>query len=385
MKICVIGPAYPYKGGIAHYNNWLCNFISRKHDLRCISFKTLYPKLIYPGKEQKDLSATNRTEFKIIETINSINPLTWISTIKQIKKFNPDIVLLYWWTPYFSILNKFLTKSIKNIKKKTKPKIIYLCHNVVPHEDSFIDNFLSKLALKEGNYFIVHAKKEKENLLQLLPKIKQNTIIPAMHPTYAVQFKFKEINQSKAKKKLNISGKVILFFGYIREYKGLMYLIEAMPHILKEFNITLLIVGEFWKNKEKYINKIKELKIENNVCIIDEYVPDEKVGDYYSASDLIILPYLSATNSGIAQIAYGFEKPVIATNVGGLPEVIINNKTGFIVPPKNSAKLAKAIIKYYTEKKEQIFKKNIIKEKERFSWERMVEIIENLEQRGGTK
>ena len=96
MKICVIGPAYPYKGGIAHYNNWLCNFISRKHDLRCISFKTLYPKLIYPGKEQKDLSATNRTEFKIIETINSINPLTWISTIKQIKKFNPDIVLLYW-------------------------------------------------------------------------------------------------------------------------------------------------------------------------------------------------------------------------------------------------------------------------------------------------
>ena len=206
-----------------------------------------------------------------------------------------------------------------------------------------------------------------------------------MHPTYAVQFKFKEINQSKAKKKLNISGKVILFFGYIREYKGLMYLIEAMPHILKEFNITLLIVGEFWKNKEKYINKIKELKIENNVCIIDEYVPDEKVGDYYSASDLIILPYLSATNSGIAQIAYGFEKPVIATNVGGLPEVIINNKTGFIVPPKNSAKLAKAIIKYYTEKKEQIFKKNIIKEKERFSWERMVEIIENLEQRGGTK
>ncbi|TKJ17349.1 glycosyl transferase family 1 [Candidatus Woesearchaeota archaeon B3_Woes] len=375
MKICVVGPAYPFKGGIAHYNNWLCNFVSKKHDLKCISFKRLYPKLIYPGKSQKDLSAENRTNFEIIELLDSLNPFSWLFTFKKIKEYNPDFILFYWWTPYFTFLNKFLTW---NIKKKLNSKIIYLCHNVLPHEKSTIDKILSKFALKDGNFFVVHADKEKQNLQKLLPSLNSKSIISTVHPSYDVQFKFKEISKREAQKKIKISGKIILFFGYVRDYKGLMYLIDAMPHILKEVDLTLLIVGEFWKDKKIYIERIKKTGAKKNIRVVDKYIPDNEVGYYYSASDLVVLPYLSATNSGIIQIAFGFGKPVITTNVGGLPEIVKNNKTGFVVPPKNSIELANKIVKYYKEEKEKPFKQNIKKEKERFSWNRMVETIGGL-------
>jgi glycosyltransferase involved in cell wall biosynthesis len=375
MKICVIGPAYPHKGGIAHYNNWLCHFVSKKHDLKCISFKRLYPRIAYPGKEQRDPSATNRTKFNSIEILDSINPLSWKSAFKEIKEYNPDFVLFYWWTPYFTFLDKFLTHKIK---RNLKSKIIFLCHNVIPHKQSSLDKILSKIALKKGDYFIVHASKEKQDLQKILPNISSNSIIKTTHPSYDVQFRYKEISKEEAKKKINITGKVILFFGYIRDYKGLMYLINAMPNILKRMELTLLIVGEVWEGNDKYHQQVKKLGIENNVRIIDNYVPDDNVCYYYSACDLVVLPYLTATNSGIVQIAFGFEKPVIITNVGGLPEVVSHEKTGLVIPPKDSKSIEEAVIRFYKENLGEKFKENIIKEKERFSWERMVEVIENL-------
>lgn len=375
MNLLVIGPAYPYKGGIAHYNNWLCNFLSKRHSVQCISFKRQYPKIIFPGKSQKDSSAPKRVKFRILEMLDSINPLTWMKAIRYIKEKKPDYVLLYWWTPYFSFMNWYITNSLKD----TRTKVIYLCHNVLPHEKRFIDKELSRLALKHSDYFIVHADKEREDLRRILPEIPEMNIITAVHPSYDVQFKFSPIEKPKARKKLNLKGKVMLFFGFVRDYKGLMYLIDAMPLILKKVDVTLLIVGEFWKGKGEYVSRVEELGIEDNVRIIDKYVPDEDVAQYYVASDVVVLPYLSATNSGIVQIAYGFDRPVIVTDVGGLPEIVKHGKTGFVVKPEDSREIAEAVLKFYTGDKSKVFRKHILDEKERFSWDRMVEIFENID------
>ncbi len=376
MKICLVGPTYPYKGGISHYNTTLCNELSKKYDVFLISYKRQYPSFLYPGKEQ-----INRdSNIKLNETINSeyimdtINPLTWVKTYLRIKKENPDLVIFQWVHPFFTFVFFTITTLLKKFNNNIK--ISYICHNVLPHERTILDRFLINMAFNNVDYFIVHSKEDYNNLKKIMPnaKVKQS-----VHPIYDI-FKTK-ISKENARKSLNIFGdkKIILFFGIVREYKGLIYLIKAMPKIIKEFDdIILLIVGEFWDDKNKYIEEIKKLGIENHVKIIDKYIPDNEVGVYFSASDVVVLPYISATQSGIIQIAYTFEKPVITTNVGGLPDVVDNNKTGIIVKSKNSEELANAIINYFKNGKKREFTENIkIKNKE-FSWEKLIKDIESL-------
>ena len=376
MKIALIGPAHPYRGGISHYNTVFCQNLEKKHQVKTISFKRLYPKLLFPGKDQKDLDSEKKIDTESIkaeEIIDSINSLTWFKTYKRVKKFKPQIVMMYWWTPFFTFVFGSIAYMIRNF---TKSKVVFLCHNVVSHETRFIDNYLTKLALRNSDYFIVHASKEKKVLEKLIPGAK---VIQHVHPTYDVfesAFKKKDISHLKLKKK------TILFFGFVREYKGLIYLIKAMPHILKKVDLDLLIVGEFWggsKVKKQYTDLIKKLKLEKNIKIIDSYVPNEEVGNYFEASDIVVLPYLSATNSGIIQISFALNKPVIVTNVGGLPEVVTHNKTGLVIPPKDEQAIADAIILYYQQKLRNKFIKNIKKERHRFSWDRLIEVVEDIE------
>ena len=376
MKICLVGPTYPYKGGISHYNTTLCNELSKRHDVFLISYKRQYPSFLYPGKEQinknSNIKLNETTNFEYI--LDTINPLTWINTYLKIKNKNPDLVIFQWVHPFFT----FVFSTITNLlKKSTNTKILYICHNVLPHERTKIDEFLIKIAFKNADYFIVHSKEDYNNLKRIIhnTKIKQSVL-----PTYDL-FKTKIMLKEDVRKLLNIKKdkKVILFFGIVREYKGLLYLIKSMPKIIKEFdNVILLIVGEFWDDKKKYVDEIKKLNIEQYVKVIDKYIPDEEVGIYFSATDVVVLPYVSATQSGIIQIAYAFEKPVITTNVGGLPDVVDNGKTGIIVKSKDSEELANAIINYFKNDKERKFIENIkIKNKE-FSWEKLIKDIESL-------
>lgn len=371
MKISIIGPTYPYKGGISHYNTILCKNLAKKHDIQLISFKKLYPKLLtkllLKSKEFKENVSQDKIGFNNFPIINSTNPLTWYKAYKKIKKFNPDLLILYWWTPFWTIFDRYI---VKKLHKKTK--IIFLCHNVIPHEKSKIDTFLTKQALSKVKNFIVHSKSDKKELLNLFPRV---NVKVSPHPTYDIFYK--DIKKEKAKSQLGLKGKIILFFGYVRKYKGLEVLIKALPDVLKKINLTLLIVGEFW-NKEEYFKLIKDLKLEKNVKIIDGYVPNEDVAMYYSCADMLVLPYHSATNSGIVQTAFAFNKPAIVTNVGGLPEIVTNNKTGLVVSKNDYKALAKAIIKFYKNNLEKKFVKNIKKEKDKFSWNRMVETIESF-------
>jgi len=369
MRITVIGPTSPYRGGIAHYNTVLCNELKKTHEVQAISFTRLYPKKLFPGADQRDPNSKEKIECDSTEIIDSINPLTWIKAANKVKETNPDLVILYWWTPYFTFNFRALTALIK---QKTNAKILFICHNVSPHDARFVDKLLTKQALKNANYFIVHAKEEKENLLKIIPNAK---VIQHVHPIYNV-FKEKYI-KSNVIKDLNLRKKVILFFGFVRKYKGLKYLVRAMPKLVEKYSeLDLIVVGEFWNDGLEDKEELLSSPVKDHIKLIDYYVPNESVGNYFEACDICVLPYITATNSGIVQTAFGFDKPVIVTRVGGLPEVVEHNKTGLVIDPESSDAIVEAVIDFYDNNKS--FTENIEKEKDRFSWSKMIEVIENL-------
>ena len=370
-NIILIGPVYPYKGGISHYTGLMYKALKKKFIVKMISYKMQYPKFLYK-REQKDYS---NDQFKIDDTyywLNTANPFNCILIGKKLLKMNPDLVILQWWHPYFAPCYWLLEKVLKR-----NVKILLICHNVFPHERFPADRFLTKLVVKNANYYIVQSKQDEKDLLS----INNNAIFKrTVHPTYNV-FKIQNMDKATARKKIGLfeEQKVLLFFGFVREYKGLKYLLRAIPQVLQQMqNVKLLVVGDFDGDKDQYIDIVEKNKIREVVDIYDGYIPDQEVEKFFAACDLVVLPYESATQSGIIQIAYGFEKPVIATAVGGLPEVVEDGKTGYIVPPKDSSEIANAICRFFLEKKEEEFAKEIKKEAYKYSWDRMTQIIDEF-------
>ena len=369
-NIVLIGPVYPYKGGISHYTGLMYKSLNKKWHVDMISFKMQYPKILF-HKEQKDYE--NDT-FKIAKTkfwINTVNPFNWVKTTAKIRELQPNLIIFQWWHPYFSPCYWMMCKML------TKVPVLFICHNVFPHERFPLDRFLSKITLKQGDYFITQSGMDTKNLLSIK---KDANYIQAVHPTYNV-FKFKNMSKLQARQLLHLSetDKVLLFFGFVREYKGLKYLLKALPFLKTTLSdIKLLVVGDFGNDKKSYIDLINKLDVEDVLEIYDGYIPDKEVEKFFASCDLVVLPYESATQSGIVQIAYGFERPVIVTRVGGLPDVVIDDKTGYVVNPCNPQEIAKAVEKYFIENKERKFRDYIQEEKYKYSWDRMVEHIEKL-------
>lgn len=367
-KIVVIGPVYPFKGGISHYTGLLIRNLRKKYKVEAVSYSMQYPKLLF-RKEQRDFS--NRTfEVKDAEyLINTANPFNILDSAKKINQMEPDLVILDWWHPYFAPCYQILLSKLNCIKA-------FICHNVLPHERFPFDEALTKATLKKANFCIVHSEDDMINLNRLLPymPVKKN-----MHPTYNA-FCLKNLTRDEARKKLKLKDeKMLLFFGLVRKYKGLMYLINAMPMIIEKVdNVKLYIVGDFGKDKQEYFYRIKQLEIEDHIFIRDGYVPDEEVEPFFAAADLNVCPYESATQSGILQISFGFGLPAVVTDVGGLPEVVTNEKTGYVVESKSPQAIADAVIDYFNANREENMRANVVKEADRFSWDRMTETIEDL-------
>lgn len=370
-KIILVGPVYPYKGGISHYTGLLYRALKKKYDVTMVSYCFQYPKLLYK-KEQRDYS---NDSFKIEKTnywLHTANPLNWIKTTKKIRQIKPDLMIIQWWHPYFAPCYFMLCKLLKGIR------ILFVCHNVFPHERFPMDRLLTKAVLKQGNCYIVQSKTDAEDLVSIIPNAVYEQ---AVHPTYNA-FKIKNMTKEEARSLLQImkKEKVLLFFGFIREYKGLKYLIQAMPEIVRQLKeVKLLIVGDFAdeEQKDSYVNLIKQCSVQEAIEIYDGYIPDKEVEKFFAACDLVVLPYISATQSGIVQIAFGFEKPVVVTNVGGLPDVVEDGKTGYVVEAKEAA-LAEAVIRYFKENRTEQFTENIQRQEYRFSWDRIVEGMERL-------
>ncbi|MDP2208986.1 MAG: glycosyltransferase [Bacteroidota bacterium] len=374
MKITIVGTAYPLRGGIAHFNSLLADYLSNKHDVEIITFTRQYPKLLFPGKTQ-DETGGKPPAVPVKKMIDSINPLNWFKVAKEIRKQNPDLLIFKYWLPFFGPCFGTIAKYAK---KNSNTKVLFICDNVIPHEKRLGDVAFTKYAFKQVDYFIVQSKSVETDLLSLFPNAKYKF---APHPVYEIFGS--AVEKYQARNTLGIiSERVILFFGYIRHYKGLVVLLDAMKEISRrETPPLLLVVGEFYDDKNKYLNRVKELQIENYVRFVSSYVPNGEVSIYFSVADVVVLPYLSATQSGITQIAYNFDKPVIATDVGGLAEVVIDGKTGFIVPPNDPKTLADAISKYYSENQEKEFSENVKIEKKKYSWEHFVRTIEDLVQK----
>jgi glycosyltransferase involved in cell wall biosynthesis len=370
MKIIIVSTAYPLRGGIAHYNALLAAALGKRHTVETITFKRQYPKLLFPGKTQEEIGEEHQAA-RAPQLLDSINPFNWWSVAREIRTRKPDLLIFKYWLPFFGPCFGTVARLAK---RGTSTRVLFICDNIIPHERRPGDVAFTRYAFKQADYFIVQSDAVEHELKAFWPQARHRNV---PHPIYSL---FGEaISKEEARKSLGLRAeRVLLFFGYIRRYKGLQVLIDAMAKLAGGFDVHLMVVGEFYDDDRKYRKQIADLQLDRRVTLYSDYVPNDKVHLYFSAADVVVLPYISATQSGIAQIAYNFDKPVIATNVGGLSEVVLDGLTGFIVPPNDTEGLAQSIRRYYDEKKEDIFIANVRKEKKKYSWENLVRTIEEL-------
>ena len=370
MKIVLVGPFPPFRGGISDLNAALADHLSKRHEIHAINFTTQYPKVLFPGKTQFK-KGDSAQEVDSIRCLSSINPFSWRKTAYKIIDIEPDLVLFRFWLPFFA---PAFSGVAKKIRKYSDATIMAICDNIIPHEERLLDTRLTKIFFGFIDSFIVLSKKVENELLSFVPEAKYKY---SPHPIYSIFNNTLSKEQAKAELKL-ATKKVLLFFGLIREYKGLDILINAMEKIKTELeDYTLLIVGECYENENKYTELIKKAGITDNVKCHYSFIPDNEVGKYFSAADVVVLPYKTASQSGIVQIGYHFDTPVIVSNVGGLPEIVDEGKTGYCVEPSSNA-FAKAIKAFYENDNISEMNSNISEYKSKFSWDAMVKAIEKL-------
>ena len=374
MRIVLIGPTYPYRGGISHHTTLLANELDKKHTLKFISFSRQYPKFLFPGKSDKDPSTNHIKPNDVEYLIDSINPLTLLKTATAIKHFNPDLVIFPWWVTFWAFHFRFLCA---NVKQNTNARVTFLCHNVIEHESSWLKKQITKFVLQGSDYICTQSSTETDKAKNLLQD--NFPIRTAFHPTYTSLYTTDMPQKSQSMKKLGLSGPVLLFFGFIRPYKGLDVLLKAMTHILKTQKVTLLVVGEFWKDRSIYFDMIQKYNLDQHVKIYDKYVPNEEVPNFFSAADLVVQPYKSVTGSGVSQLAYGFGIPVIATNLGTLSEIIIDGVNGRLVPSENPVALASAVTESLDPETLACLQTNAKQVKNEYSWQKLSGIICNYD------
>jgi glycosyltransferase involved in cell wall biosynthesis len=371
-KIIIIGPAHPLRGGLATFNQRLAKeFIQCGHDCSIYSFRLQYPSFLFPGKTQySDEPAPDG--INIFPAINSVNPLNWIKTGHQLKKEKPDIIVVRYWLPF---MGPALGTILRKVRKNNHTRIICIADNVIPHEKRPGDKAFTTYFLHSCDAFITMSEKVMADLRLFQP---QKPALLVQHPLYD---NFGAIlSKEKAREKLGLgSGEsIILFFGFIRKYKGLDLLLEAMK-LLKENpatglqNLKLMIAGEFYEDEKPYRELIDKLGIRDNLILKTDFIADSEVKYYLCAADAVIQPYRNATQSGVTPLAYHFEKPMIVTNVGGLPALVPDGKAGLVVEPTPQS-IANGIERFYR-LGENYFIPHLRTEKQKYSWANMVNAI----------
>jgi len=369
-KVIIIGPAFPFRGGIANFNNALAQeYYDRGDEVVLYSFTLQYPGFLFPGTTQYE-SGEAPKNLKIKTLINSVNPFNWINVARKINAEKPDYVIIRYWLPFMApclgTIARLLNKKIK---------ILAITDNVIPHEKRIGDTLLTRYFVKSCDAFLSLSA----SVLDDLSKFTNTTykkFIP--HPIYNV-FGDK-IPKAKALENLGLNSedKHLLFFGFVRKYKGLDLMLKAMGDSrIKAMGIKLIIAGEFYDDKTEYTDMITNLGIEDKIIMKSDFIPAEKVKNYFCAADMITQTYRTATQSGVTQIAYSFERPMLVTNVGGLAEIVPNNKVGYVTS-QNPTEIADAIIDFYTNNKEEEFSDNTSLEKKRFSWKFFIEGLDEL-------
>lgn len=378
MKITLLGPAHPFRGGIASLNERLAKqLILEGHEVNIVSFTVQYPGFLFPGKTQfNNFNAS--FDFPITREINSVNPLNWVTVGKKLKNARPDIVIVRFWLPFMALS---LGSICRKIRKNKHTKVIALTDNLIPHEKRVGDNFLIRYFIKSVDAFVAMSESVL-NDIKLFDNLKPRKLTP--HPIYDHYGIIEGREIALKKLKLPVTTRYILFFGFIRDYKGLDLLLEAFADkFFAQNNIKLIVAGEFYSNEDKYISLINKLGISDHVILKNEFIPNSEVQNFFNATDIVVQPYKSATQSGVAQIAYHFHKPILVTNVGGLAEIVPHEKVGYVVSTKPD-EITNALINFFSKNRKMEFEKNLVIEKQRFSWDKMTntmyELINELKQ-----
>ncbi len=371
-KIILIGSAYPLRGGLATFNERLVKeYIQLGWDASIYTFNLQYPSLLFPGKTQFSTEPPPK-DLPIHVKLNSVNPLNWLSVGNEIKKLKPDLVLVKYWMPFMA---PCFGSVCRMIRRNGHTRVVSVIDNIIPHEKRPGDRLLSSFFVKSVDGFVAMSHSVMDDLLTFT-KDKPRAWCP--HPLYD---NFGDaIGKTEARKKLGLDSeaKYALFFGFIRDYKGLDLLLEAFgTPALKASGIKLLVAGEFYCDAAPYHEIVKRHGLEGRVIMSNDFIPDSQVVNYFCSADVVVQPYKSATQSGVTQIAYHFNKPMIITDVGGLAEFVPHGKVGYVVKPE-IAEIASAILEFYNSGKEAEFIANAAVEKQKYSWGRMVEAINSV-------
>ena len=371
-KLAIVGTSYPFRGGIANYNERLARaYQENGWEVAIYTFTLQYPNFLFPGKSQY-AEGERPADLNIVECINSINPFNWFKVGNKIKQVAPDLVIAKFWLPFMS---PCLSTIIRQIKKNGKSKIITIIDNIIPHENRVGDKVLSQYFVNSVDGFITMSKDVLKDL-QIFDNKKPKLYSP--HPLYDNFGKAISKKIARQKLKLEEDGKYVLFFGLIRDYKGLDLLLKALvDERIKEQKIKVIVAGEFYSDPTPYHELIAELGIEESLVLEAKFIPDEEVVNYFCAADMVVQPYKDATQSGVTQIAYHFDKPMLVTNVGGLSELVPHGEVGYVINP-DETEIANAICDFYAENKEQEMSDNAKNYKKRFSWNTMIDAIDEI-------
>ena len=369
-KIAIVGTAYPYRGGIAAFNERLARqFQAEGDEASIVTFTLQYPSFLFPGKTQFS-SASDPEDLHIDRGVNSVNPLNWRKIGRKLNAGNYDMVVFAYWMSFFAPCYGMIARRVKNAK------CIALVHNMMPHEGSLLDKLLTPFFVKSMDGFVALSKAVMDEVARLDRHGKPKDWAP--HPIYD-HYGPKESRESALEHLgLDKGFHYLLFFGLVRAYKGLDWLLEAFADVrLRAYPLKLVVAGEFYDDKTPYLDRIQALGLQDWVVIRDEFIPDDRVNDYFNACDIVVQPYKSATQSGVTQVAYHFEKPMMVTNVGGLEEIVPNGKVGYAVNPDPKS-IADALDDFFKNNKMADFEANIAEEKKKYSWTRMTGTLKSV-------
>lgn len=369
-RVVIIGPAHPLRGGLATFNQRLARqFSDEGHECSIVSFSLQYPSFLFPGTTQYSSDPAPQ-DVTIHTLINSVNPLNWLHVGNRIKKWNPDLVLVRYWLPF---MGPALGTILRSVKRNHRTKVVCLADNVIPHEARIGDKPFTRYFLKTCDAFITMSEK----VLQDLRQFTQKPAVLVQHPLYDNFGEPVIKEQAREFLQLDPKDRIILFFGFIRQYKGLDLLLKAMgSQQLKKEKIKLLIAGEFYENEQPYHQLINDLDLSDQVILKTSFIPDSEVKYYLCSADCVVQPYRNATQSGVTPLAYHFEKPMIVTNVGGLPSLVPHHRVGLVCEPDPGA-IADAIIQFY-QLGEQYFIPHLRSEKQKYSWHKLTQAIFSL-------
>ncbi|MBT4034560.1 MAG: glycosyltransferase [Candidatus Marinimicrobia bacterium] len=372
MRLSLISVGPPYRGGISDLSALIYEELSKDHQVQFINFKRQYPSILFPGKTEYKIG-DRASDFPSKRIIDSINPLTWLQAVKQIRDFDSEWAIFRYWNPFFAPLIGYIARKLR----KKSIKVAILIDNLVPHEESFLDSWMARRILSRADHVITMSKSVSEDVQTHRPGMRTSTLF---HPLYEIYHS--SHSKAEARAKLHLPDHpIVLYFGLIRPYKGLDIMIKALGCIKHEFDdYTALILGEAYEDSQKYVDLIKSEGISSYTIFRNEFISDSELPLYFSAADVLVLPYRTATQSGIVGIALQMDRPVIATKVGGLGEYIQEGETGYLVEPENPEAMGQAILSFFLQGDSDRMTENIKATKSQYSTQSFcLQLIQDLQ------